>query len=87
LPYWRPLPEKLPAAIETLNAAVLSVGHVDNVALVDLDRVGQAEFAGPRTRASPFVNFLPVCGVLEDPGVAVAVADEQMPVARERRRR
>src|SRR5436190_8410711 len=51
----RPLAEELAAAIETLNAAVLAIGHVDDVAFVDLDRMRQAELARTGAGLAPLV--------------------------------
>src|SRR5579875_1659480 len=38
------------------------------------------ELAWPRSRVAPFTDFPPVCGVLQDTGIAVAICDESVSI-------
>src|SRR5262249_33659643 len=66
--------------VESLQTPILPVRHPDHALVIHRDSVWLVELSGTRTRAAPFPQALSVGGVFEDPGIAVAIGDEQMSV-------
>ena len=72
----------LPLESKHLHPVVLPVGHEDPPVLVGADVVSNVEAAGVGARRSPRKQVGAVGRILVHPGVAVAVGDVEVAVAR-----
>ena len=75
-----PLPQKIPVAVENLDAEVFAVSDVDQPFLVNGYRVRDVELALSDTFLPPGFEELPVFRELDDARVTVAVTDIEIPV-------
>src|SRR5438552_5420273 len=77
-PYIQVLSLEFSAIVEDLNPPVPAVAYVHVPRCVSSDRVRGVELAGRRPSRTPGLNEHAVLVELRDPGVAVAIGDENV---------
>lgn len=67
--------EEVAVPIKLLNAAILSISHIDRAVRTNLNGVRQVELTRGDPCVSPFEDVRTFSGVFKNAGIAVAVCD------------
>src|SRR5260370_31174720 len=75
--------EEVAVEIELLNSTIFAVSHIKYLLPVDLNRVWKVKRPGGCASLAPLFHPLSLRRVFEDPGVAVAIGDEEASIRSE----